>query len=405
MKNFSKLLPALNKKLVLPIVTVIALLLLVGLGTYQVTKAQVTVIQDGEVITVRTHAETVDELLNDLEIEVEEYDSLSHAKDALIQSDMEIKYEKAKQIIVTIDGEDEAYYSTVDTVGDFLTENKLEISEHDELSVGKDKGLEDGLNISIKKAYQVTVNDGGEEKEVWTTGGTVNDLLTSEKIELGDLDRLEPKESDKLSKESTIQITRVEKVTDVVEETIDYSVVTKSDSSLNKGKEKVVSSGAEGLVEKHYEVVLENGEEVSRELVKEEVKKESEERVVAVGTKVIPKTNTSANTGSNTVSRGDSNSSSKTLYMNATAYTANCNGCSGITATGIDLNSNPNAKVIAVDPSVIPLGTRVWVEGYGNAIAGDTGGAINGNKIDLHVASKSEAYSFGSRNVQVKILD
>ena len=62
--------------------------------------------------------------------------------------------------------------------------------------------------------------------------------------------------------------------------------------------------------------------------------------------------------------------------MTATAYTASCAGCSGITATGINLKANPNQKVISVNPTVIPLGSKVSVEGYGEAIAGDTGGAI-----------------------------
>src|SRR5689334_15167339 len=66
----------------------------------------------------------------------------------------------------------------------------------------------------------------------------------------------------------------------------------------------------------------------------------------------------------------ESKSVSKEITVEATAYTAYCAGCSGITATGIDLRSNPNRKVIAVDPRVIPLGSRVYVEGYGEAIAG-----------------------------------
>ncbi|QXE01255.1 3D domain-containing protein [Terribacillus sp. DMT04] len=95
----------------------------------------------------------------------------------------------------------------------------------------------------------------------------------------------------------------------------------------------------------------------------------------------------------------------KELTVSATAYTGQCDGCSGVTATGIDLNANPNAKVIAVDPSVIPLGSRVWVEGYGEAVAGDTGGAIKGNKIDVHVPDKGTALSWGRKSVTVKVLD
>ncbi|RCW64270.1 LysM peptidoglycan-binding domain-containing protein [Saliterribacillus persicus] len=97
--------------------------------------------------------------------------------------------------------------------------------------------------------------------------------------------------------------------------------------------------------------------------------------------------------------------SSETVAVSATAYTAKCDGCSGITATGVNLLENPNMKVIAVDPNVIPLGTRVHVEGYGEAIAADTGGAIKGNKIDVHVPTKDEAFAWGVRQVNVTILD
>jgi 3D (Asp-Asp-Asp) domain-containing protein len=95
----------------------------------------------------------------------------------------------------------------------------------------------------------------------------------------------------------------------------------------------------------------------------------------------------------------------KEITVEATAYTANCEGCSGTTKTGIDLKANPNQKVIAVDPDVIPLGSKVHVEGYGEAIAGDTGGAIDGNRIDVFIPSESEAKQWGRKDVQVKILD
>lgn len=100
-----------------------------------------------------------------------------------------------------------------------------------------------------------------------------------------------------------------------------------------------------------------------------------------------------------------SSSGGKEMTVTATAYTAYCEGCSGITYTGIDLRSNPNQKVIAVDPRVIPLGSRVWVEGYGEAIAGDIGGAIKGNIIDVFLENRQDALKWGRKKVTIKILD
>ncbi|ARF18139.1 3D domain-containing protein [Sporosarcina ureae] len=106
-----------------------------------------------------------------------------------------------------------------------------------------------------------------------------------------------------------------------------------------------------------------------------------------------------------TPSRSNGDSVSKEFMVSATAYTAHCNGCSGITRTGLNLRQNPNLKVIAVDPRVIKLGTKVHVEGYGYAIAGDTGGAIKGNKIDVFIPNKSRAFEWGRKNVKVKVLN
>jgi 3D (Asp-Asp-Asp) domain-containing protein len=95
----------------------------------------------------------------------------------------------------------------------------------------------------------------------------------------------------------------------------------------------------------------------------------------------------------------------KTLTVSASAYTMNCRRCSGITAIGINLKKNPNQKVISVDPKVIKLGTKVYVEGYGYAIAADKGSSIKGNKIDIFVPSYKAAIKWGRRTVKVKILN
>ncbi|MEK3980130.1 3D domain-containing protein [Psychrobacillus sp. FSL K6-2836] len=98
-------------------------------------------------------------------------------------------------------------------------------------------------------------------------------------------------------------------------------------------------------------------------------------------------------------------SSGEEMIVTATAYTAYCEGCSGTTAYGIDLRANPDQKVIAVDPRIIPLGTKVWVEGYGEAIAGDTGGAIKGNKIDVFIPSYDNAIAWGVKEVKIKVIN
>lgn len=95
----------------------------------------------------------------------------------------------------------------------------------------------------------------------------------------------------------------------------------------------------------------------------------------------------------------------KTLTVVATAYTAYCSGCSGVTTTGLNLITNPNQKVIAVDPSVIPLGTKVYVPGYGEAVAGDTGGAIKGNRIDVFVPNYTQAVDFGMKTITITVED
>jgi cystine transport system substrate-binding protein len=92
----------------------------------------------------------------------------------------------------------------------------------------------------------------------------------------------------------------------------------------------------------------------------------------------------------------------KSLVVSATAYSRHEAGLSNFTATGIDLSINP--MVIAVDPSVIPLGSLVSVPGYGIAIAGDTGGAIIGNKIDLHMEDLNAALAFGRQTLTITIL-
>ncbi len=89
------------------------------------------------------------------------------------------------------------------------------------------------------------------------------------------------------------------------------------------------------------------------------------------------------------------------MTMEATAYLPTDGDGYGITATGIPATYG----VAAVDPYVIPLGSRLYIPGYGEAIAADTGGAIIGNRIDLCMESYDECMNFGRRNVTVYVLN
>lgn len=95
----------------------------------------------------------------------------------------------------------------------------------------------------------------------------------------------------------------------------------------------------------------------------------------------------------------------KTLIMRATAYYPGPEDC-GPYANGYTyLDYKAGYGVVAVDPRVIKLGTKVYVEGYGYALAVDIGGAIKGKKIDLCFNTLKESSRFGVKNVVVHILN
>ncbi|MEG0259416.1 MAG: 3D domain-containing protein [Lysinibacillus sp.] len=139
---------------------------------------------------------------------------------------------------------------------------------------------------------------------------------------------------------------------------------------------------------------------VDGELNDSTLAKEREEAVATINAAPVPKREPKVEVATSAPSAGG-----KEMIVTATAYTAYCAGCSGTTAYGIDLRANPNQKVIAVDPRVIPLGTKVWVEGYGEAIAGDTGGAIKGNKIDVFMPQHENAMAWGVKTVKIRVLN
>jgi uncharacterized protein YabE (DUF348 family) len=370
-----------------------------GMMFYHGTKKTVALSIDGQEKIVKTHANTINDILKDLEIKVSSEDYLYPSGSTEVKDQLQVVWKPAKQITLIQNGKEKKIWTTADTVGELLKENKLEVKKEDQITPSLDTELQGNMKVAFEKSFLLHVVDGTKKvNQVWSTSTTVADFLKHQGIVLNELDRVEPGLKDYVQENGTVKIVRVEKVTDVVEEPINFAVISKKDSSLSKGKEEVITEGKKGVKSKQFEVIKENGKEVKRTLLSEKILKEKQDQVVAVGTKVLVAQ----------VSRGRDESSSsggRELYVSSTAYTANCSGCSGITATGYNLKRNPSAKVIAVDPSVIPLGTKVYVEGYGYAIAADTGSAIRGNKIDVFFSSMSQAYKWGVRKVKIRILN
>lgn len=364
-------------------------------GGYEGTKDTVRVTIDGKTEEVRTHADQVSDLLKELDIKLQANDYISHAKHRDIQDNMNIVIKYAKPVQLIVDNERRKIFTTADTVEDVLRQQKISITEKDEVLPALDAKIEKNMELKVNKAHLITLNIGGKNQQIWSTSTTVADFLKEHNVKLNPMDKVKPGLTTVLNKNTNVEITRVEKVTDVVEEPIVFKIVQRTDKNLAEGTKKVIQEGEKGTRQKQFEVILENGKEISRKLIKTITTKESKDKIVVVGTK--------ASSQPALASRG-TGSKSKEFYVTATAYTASCNGCSGTTATGYNLRSNPNAKVIAVDPSVIPLGSKVYVEGYGYAVAADTGSAISGNKIDVFFPNKSQAYQWGRKKVKIRVL-
>ncbi|RIW29879.1 DUF348 domain-containing protein [Bacillus salacetis] len=407
MKNlFSKSMK--KRKWAILSVGIIAFAAVFGYLLFEGTKKSVALTLNGEEKEIRTHANTIQDILQDMKIPLQSEDYLYPTGSTEVTNNMKVVWEPAKQVEIKVGSEARKVWTTAETVKELLADEKIEIGEHDKVNMSLDERVTEETKVEIAPAFPVKLVDGGNEKAAWSTSTTVADFLKQQGITLAEEDRVEPKLDSKVNANDVVKVVRVEKVTDVVEEPKEFTVVTRKDSGLTKGKEEIVQDGQQGLIEKKYEVVKENGKEVSRKLVSEKTVKESQDKIVNVGTKVlvaqVSRGSSSSSSSSSSASSSPS-SGGKEFYVSSTAYTGSCNGCSGVTATGINLKANPGVKVIAVDPSVIPLGTKVYVEGYGYAVAADTGGAIKGNKIDVFFSSKSDAYRWGRKQVKIKILN
>lgn len=402
MENSSNVAQSSKWKLPIMIVGFVIVVALVFYFVFEGTKNDITIVNAGEKIESRTHAKTVSEALDEAGIKVSERDEIAPGKNAEIKDGMEIKYLPARQITINDNGTKKDVWSTKANVADLLKDENITTRPQDVLNVALDTKLKNGLEVNINRAIQLSLQNGAKKDTVWTTKTKVSDLLAEKNIKLDQDDRVSPAKDSNLKEKMTVEVTYVNSKAEKKNEQVKFETVYKEDDSLNKGVEKVVQEGKNGEKVVEYKVTFENGKEKKRDVIKENVTSKKTDKVVVRGTKekVVATPVSNVSTPSTTSSSSSTPSGGKTYRMESTAYSGG-----GTTAYGINLSANPGLKVIAVDPRIIPLGSKVWVEGYGEAIAGDTGGAIKGNIVDVYFPNESQCYSWGRRMVTVKVLN
>lgn len=325
-----------------------------------------------------------------------------------------------KTIIVSVDGNETKIVTFKKTFEDALKSNNIVLGPRDKTTPSLDSMLKKNDRIDIKKAVNVTVAVDGQELNIQTAEDTVDKIFKSEGIVLKDKDKISPSKNVPIVDGLRLVVTRVESKVIEQSKPINFSTVVKNDKGFEKGKTKVIQEGQPGEMVIATNVVYENGKEVARKVISETVKKAPVQKVVAVGTK-IPKVSIAVSRGGSGLSKKTSSKpvsiegkgTKTTFSVVSTAYTADFKstgkrpGDSGFgrTATGTKARRNPGGySTVAVDPRVIPYGTKLFIEGYGYGIAEDTGGAIKGRKIDVFFNTNSECMKWGRRTVTVHIL-
>lgn len=298
----------------------------------------------------------------------------------------------SKTVAIVEDGKVTQYETLNNTVEDILKAQEIVLGGKDEVEPSLDTTIEDGMKIVIERwKPTVSIDINGTTSTFKTTALTVGELIEDRQIKLDEDSEVTPALDAAIEDGLTINIKTKQVAIEVIQEEIPYETQVEETANLEPGVQKVITEGSNGLKEKTVEIVRFGGE-VQSETVKEEVViTEPQTKVVKQGKKNIIKDSATGKTYEYT----------KALTLEATAYTdIDGDQWAGITATG-----RPTfVGMVAVDPKVIPLDTILYVEGYGIAIAGDTGGAIKGHDIDLFMNTRSEAREFGRRDKKVYIL-
>ncbi|WP_416198885.1 MAG: DUF348 domain-containing protein [Sporanaerobacter sp.] len=313
--------------------------------------------------------------------------------------------EKTKTVTICIDDSKKTIRTLKPTVGDVLQSEGIKLEEGGYISHKATDKLKKDTTITIKTPKIYKIKFGEKTLEVKSTEDTVENILKDVNIDLDENDYTYPALSAKVNPMDEIEVVNVDEIVETVKKDIPFEEVVRKTNKLEKGTSKVVQEGKTGLKEIQVKKVFKNGQLVSEKLISEKLVSNPIPKVIEKGTKEKE---------IYVSSRGNVRYK-KVLTVVATAYDLSYASCGkrpgdrgyGITASG----TKARPGVVSVDPRVIPLGTKLYVESldgrsdYGFAVAEDTGSAIKGNRIDLFFTSGKEAKIFGRRKVKVYILE
>lgn len=289
------------------------------------------------------------------------------------------------QVEIFVDGKIVPHTTESTNVKEILKEANIILGENDGYALDA-RRVKDGSKIEVIRAFSIKVNNQGKELVVKSGRATVKDVLKQAGIDYRGK-AVFPSLNEKPKAEQTIYLLAESEELVSAEETVSFKTREIPDSSMQFGVRQVKALGESGKKVAMYKMDA-MGNKV---LLSEQIILEPKEEVVKVG-----------RIGAITTDKGVFKYRA-VHTVEATAYTPDLNGYgSGYTATGVKAAEGQ----IAVDPRVIPLGSKVYVEGYGHAIATDTGGAIKGNRIDVVIEGMDRAYRFGRKEgIKVYVLE
>jgi uncharacterized protein YabE (DUF348 family) len=282
------------------------------------------------------------------------------------------------------------------TVKEALSVAGINLTEDDYINHDIDTSLSGVDFIEIETPITLTVNVEGREVMIKSRQSTVSEVLEQNDIELTARDLVIGAELDEITENGmNLSIVRIQEEYDIENITIEYETEYVPSNYLLKGQTKVLTPGREGVRTLVYRVIKEENVEISRTLVSDKITVNPIKEIIAYGT-IANFVN----------SRGQTVSYTQAYEMTATAYTACEKWGYAVHMPG----KRARVGVVAVDPTVIPLGTKLYVEGmygawdYGFCVAWDTGGAIKGHKIDLFMDTEEECFRWGIKKVKVYVL-